>query len=122
MEVVDFIKRGSSEVMRSYCEVGIVNVMPVLVSSCSDEWFYGMERGGEGNKVRVILEMMSHSDDFTALLGTSCPAGQVTEYCGAWSPELAHRRQGARQSNQRNVAVYWVYVARLFGGYNGQIL
>lgn len=79
--------------MRSYCEVGFVNVMPVLVSSCSDEWLYGMERGGERNKVMVILEMISHSDDFTALLRTSCPAGQATvEYRGSWSPALAHRR------------------------------
>lgn len=70
--------------MRSYCDVGFVNVVPVLVSSFSDEWFYGPEPGGEGNKVMVILEITSHSDGFTALLGTSCPAGQVTkDYPGA---------------------------------------
>lgn len=97
-----------------------MNVVPVLVSSCSDEWFYGQEPGGEGNKVTVVLEIVSHSDDFTALFRTSCPTGQATIECrGAWSPELAHRRQGAHQSNPRDVAVYWVCVARFWGAYKG---
>lgn len=109
--------------MRSRCEVGFVNIVPVLVSSCSDECFHGPERGREGNKVTVTLEITSHHDDFTALPGTSCSAGQATiEYGGAWSPEVAHRRQGVRQSSQRSVAVYWICVARFWGGYQGEIL
>lgn len=36
--------------MRFHCEVGFVNIVPVLVSNCSDEWFYGMSEGKKGTK------------------------------------------------------------------------
>lgn len=71
----------------------------------------------------AILEIMSQGEDCTAWPRTSCPAGRAAmEYRGAWSPELAHGRQGAHQSNQRNMAVHWHCVARFWEEYEGQIL
>lgn len=59
-----------------------MNVVPVLVSSCSDECFYGPERGGEGNKATVTLEITSHHDDFTAF--TQDKLSSRTSYNWVW--------------------------------------
>ena len=101
--------------MRSHCKVGFVNTVLVLVSSCSDEWFYGPERGRERKKVTVILKIMSRS-----LLLCSGQAAQqhklqlnIIELCLlGWY--TAARNRGAHQSSQINVAVYWVCMARFW--------
>lgn len=85
--------------------------------------FMGQSEAEKGTKPRSLWRSRLIMMILLLLPRTSCPAGQATiGYGGAWSPEMAHRRQGARQSSQGSVAVYWLCVARFWGGYQGEIL